>query len=64
MNGEPPRILVLEERLVHADLKRLVRLYFGDMVKYVVDVRRRIEAFKTLLTFTAEAAKQREHVLK
>jgi hypothetical protein len=44
MNEEPPRILVLEERIEHTALKRLVQLYFGDMVKYVVDVRRRIAA--------------------
>jgi hypothetical protein len=44
MKEELPGIVILEERIKRADLKRLVHLYFGDMVKYVVDVRRRIAA--------------------
>jgi hypothetical protein len=34
----------MEHRLDPAELARLVRLYFEDMVKYVVDVRRRVAA--------------------
>ena len=41
---ESPNILVLESRIPRDELRRLVQLYFGDMVKYVVDVRRRIAA--------------------
>jgi len=44
MSSEAPGIVMVEERLVPAELARLVRLYFEDMVKYVVDVRRRVAA--------------------
>jgi len=37
---EVPGIVIVRERIEHAELKRLVLLYFEDMVKYVVDVER------------------------
>lgn len=39
-----PPIVVTDRKLDRADLVRLVRSHFGDMVKYVVDVRRRLVA--------------------
>ncbi len=39
MPNEPP-IVVSDRPLDRTELERLVRAYFGDMVKYVVDVRR------------------------
>ncbi|MBI4864869.1 MAG: hypothetical protein HY815_32115 [Candidatus Riflebacteria bacterium] len=36
--------MVLDRRITEPDLKRLVGLFFHDMVKYVVDVRQRIVA--------------------
>jgi hypothetical protein len=41
---ESPDIVVLDRRIESLDLARLVRLFFGDMVKYVVDLERRIAA--------------------
>jgi len=41
MSQTAPGIVVLERRIDPAELRRLVDLYFGDMVKFVVDVRRR-----------------------
>jgi hypothetical protein len=41
---EPPGIVVVSRRIDAAELKRLVGLYFEDMVKYVVDVERRVAA--------------------
>ena len=41
---EKPGILVLAARIDQTELARLVDLYFRDMVKYVVDVRRSIVA--------------------
>lgn len=41
---EAPGIVVTERRLDPAVLARLVREYFEDMVKYVVDVERRAAA--------------------
>jgi len=39
--SEPPGIVIVREgRIDPGDLKRLVLLYFEDMVKYVVDVER------------------------
>lgn len=35
-------ILILDRRVKPTELKRLVRAYFGDMVKIVVDVRQRL----------------------
>lgn len=44
MAEEQPGILILRSKIDPAALARLVQLYFGDMVKYVVDVRQRIIA--------------------
>jgi len=41
---EKPGILLLAARIDETELARLVDLYFRDMVKYVVDVRRSIVA--------------------
>jgi len=39
-----PDIVVIDRRIEPSDLSRLVRLFFGDMVKYVVDIERRVAA--------------------
>ncbi len=44
MHSEPPGILVLEKKINPSELRRLVDLYFGDMVKYVVDINQRVIA--------------------
>ncbi len=44
MSQDAPDIVVIESRIDPAELRRLVDLYFGDMVKFVVDVRRRVAA--------------------
>lgn len=40
MEESQPDILVLDRRIAPADLARLVEEFFGDMIKYVVDIRR------------------------
>jgi hypothetical protein len=40
MSEAPGIVIVREDRIDPGDLKRLVLLYFEDMVKYVVDVER------------------------
>lgn len=37
-------IVVVRERIAAADLAALVERFFGDLVKYVVDVRREVGA--------------------
>jgi len=49
-----PGIVILRERLARSELSRLVRLYFEDMVKYVVDVERRVIAIGGELHADAE----------
>lgn len=44
MSQEAPGIVVVDRRIDPAELGRLVALYFGDMVKVVIDVRRRVAA--------------------
>lgn len=44
MPEEPPAIVVTDRKLPPEELGRLVRLFFEDMVKYVVDVQRRVVA--------------------
>jgi len=44
MSIESPSIVVLDCPIEPAELARLVRRHFHEMVKYVVDVRRRIIA--------------------
>jgi hypothetical protein len=41
---EGPRIVITEDRIDPDELSRLVSLYFGNMVKIVVDVRRCVMA--------------------
>jgi hypothetical protein len=54
VSGATDGILVLEGRIATAELARLVERYFGDMVKYVVDVRQRILAIGGELHADAE----------
>jgi uncharacterized protein DUF5674 len=54
MGAGPPEIVVLDRRIAPADLARSVRGFFGDMVKYVVDVRRRLIAIGGELHADAE----------
>jgi hypothetical protein len=44
MPDQAPDILVLRSRIETEELARLAGLFFQDMVKYVVDVRRRVIA--------------------
>lgn len=44
MSEPQPGIVVSDTKLDRAELARLTRLYFVDMVKFVVDVDRRIAA--------------------
>jgi len=53
MSAEP--IVVTDRRISPAELKRLVLLFFEDMVKYVVDVERRLMAVGGELHADAEA---------
>lgn len=51
----PPGILIARERISRGELERLVRLYFGDMVKFVADVERAVAAVGGELHSDAEA---------
>jgi hypothetical protein len=44
MSQEAPGIVVVDRRIDPVELRRIVALYFGDMVKVVIDVRRRVVA--------------------
>jgi hypothetical protein len=44
MTESPPDIVLVERRIEPSELARLMRLFFDDMIKYVVDVERRIAA--------------------
>lgn len=44
MSEVTPDVLVVRERIPSADLAVLVGRFFGDMVKFVVDVRRGVAA--------------------
>jgi hypothetical protein len=44
MSEDVPEIVIVERRIDPADLGRLVKAWFEDMVKYVVDVRRGVAA--------------------
>jgi len=44
MSQEAPGIVVVDRRIDPVELRRIVALYFGDMVKIVIDVRRRVAA--------------------
>lgn len=41
---DSPNIVIVDRRLDRSELARLVRAHFEDMVKYVVDIERRIAA--------------------
>ena len=45
-----PDIVIVDRRIDRSELARLVHLFFGDMVKYVVDLERRIAA--VVVSFT------------
>lgn len=44
MPESAPDIVIVDQRIEPAELARLVRLFFEDMVKYVVDLDRRVAA--------------------
>ncbi len=54
MTESPPDIVIVDQRLDSSELARLVALFFGDMVKYVVDVDRRMAAVGGQLHADAE----------
>lgn len=54
MPDSASEIVIVERRLAASELARLVNLFFGDMVKYVVDVERRIAAVGGQLHADAE----------
>ena len=47
-------IVIVEQRIAPAELSRLVQLFFGDMVKYVVGIERRVAAVGGQLHADAE----------
>jgi hypothetical protein len=54
MAESEPDIVIAAERLEPSEVARLVQLFFGDMVKYVVDVERRVAAVGGQLHADAE----------
>lgn len=44
MSETAPDVLLLDHRIEPSELARLVNLFFGDMVKYVVDIERGVAA--------------------
>lgn len=54
MAESEPDIVISTEKLEPSEVARLVQLFFGDMVKYVVDVERRIAAVGGQLHADAE----------
>ena len=54
MPDTEPDIVVVDQRIEPAELGRLVRLFFEDMVKYVVDIERRRAAVGGELQADAE----------
>jgi hypothetical protein len=54
MAHENPGIVIVKSRIGEAQLARLVRLYFEDMVKYVVDVERAVAAAGSEMNSDAE----------
>ncbi len=43
-NDSTPDIVIVTDRIDSSELRRLVEAVFGDMVKYVVDLRREVVA--------------------
>lgn len=56
MNPSPPAVVVLDRAIEASELARLVKAHFEDMVKYVVDVERRILAVGGEMHSDAEQA--------
>jgi len=56
MMADSPGIVLVGSRLAPAELRRLVDLYFEDMVKYVVDVERGVAAVGGEMHADAEQA--------
>ena len=54
MDEQAPEIVIVDSPIEPAELARLVQLFFGDMVKYVVDIERRIAAVGGQLHADAE----------
>ena len=54
MSDQSPGIVITASRIEAAELRRLIDLYFGDMVKFVVDVRRKVAALGGELHADAE----------
>jgi Protein of unknown function (DUF5674) len=54
MPEEAPDILLLDHPIEPSELARLVALFFGDMVKYVVDIERGLAAVGGQLHADAE----------
>jgi uncharacterized protein DUF5674 len=54
MDDQAPEIVILDRKIEPSELARLVGLFFGDMVKYVVDVERRVAAVGGQLHADAE----------
>jgi Protein of unknown function (DUF5674) len=52
---EPPDIVLVRERIPGEELRQLVERHFGDMVKFVADVRRGVLAVGGELHADAEA---------
>lgn len=44
MTADTPDIVIVARRIEPEELRRLVQLFFEDMVKYVVDIERRLAA--------------------
>jgi hypothetical protein len=54
MTESTSEIVIVERRIEPSELARLVQLFFGDMVKYVVDIERRVAAVGGQLHADAE----------
>ena len=55
-SADGPPIVIIDKRIEPDELSRLVQLFFGDMVKYVVDLERGIAAVGGEMHADAEAA--------
>lgn len=56
MNPSPPAVVLLDRAIEASELARLVKAHFEDMVKYVVDVERRVLAVGGEMHSDAEQA--------
>lgn len=54
MAENAPEIIIVDQRIASPELARLMDLFFGDMVKVVVDVERRVVAVGGQLHADAE----------